>query len=96
MSTPEYHSPFSEQVSPRPSVTEMINIVVHQGLRPQIPEPLTLFSPRIVIETELMHDVWLFISDLWESEPEGRTTAACTADRFRETLRKAMQRNSRK
>ncbi|VDL68599.1 unnamed protein product [Nippostrongylus brasiliensis] len=33
--------------------------------------------------------LWSFIAEMWEHEPEGRTTAACMADRLRR-LRKTM------
>lgn len=40
------------------------------------------FSPNRLKFQDLV-ELWSYISDMWEHEPEGRTTAACTADRLR-------------
>ncbi|VDP10075.1 unnamed protein product [Heligmosomoides polygyrus] len=44
---------------------------------PPRPTKHSILCPRDLVE------LWSYISDMWEHEPEGRTTAACTADRLR-------------
>ncbi|VDK55533.1 unnamed protein product [Cylicostephanus goldi] len=80
---PSYRIAYDNLVPRNPRVQDMYPVVVRDRRRPDTPP--SVHKHKISGLSEL----WSCITDMWEHEPEGRTTAACSADRLRR-LRKTM------
>uniref|UniRef100_W6NCI4 receptor protein serine/threonine kinase n=1 Tax=Haemonchus contortus TaxID=6289 RepID=W6NCI4_HAECO len=82
---PSHRIAFDNLVPRNPRLEHMYPVVVRERRRPDIPTPIqkqkTLPNPTGLVE------LWSCITDMWEQEPEGRTTAACSADRLRRLRR---------
>lgn len=79
--TPSHRVAFDNVVPRNPRLEHMYTVVVRERQRPDMP-PSILKQRSFPNRTDLV-ELWSYISDMWEHEPEGRTTAACTADRLR-------------
>ncbi|WKY04648.1 hypothetical protein Q1695_005564 [Nippostrongylus brasiliensis] len=84
---PSHRVAFDNLVPRSPHLEHMYTVVVRERRRPDAPPPISK-QQALSKPTDLLQ-LWSFIAEMWEHEPEGRTTAACMADRLRR-LRKTM------
>ncbi|KHJ76867.1 hypothetical protein OESDEN_23513 [Oesophagostomum dentatum] len=78
---PVYRVAFDNMVPRDPRLGHMYPVVVRDRRRPDTPAAIQ--KHRGSSNLSGLAELWSFITDMWEHEPEGRTTAACTADRLR-------------
>ncbi|KAL6740003.1 hypothetical protein Aduo_013396 [Ancylostoma duodenale] len=84
---PSYRVAYDNMVPRNPRLEHMYPVVVRDRRRPEMPAAIQ--KQKESSSTSGLVELWSFITDMWEHEPEGRTTAACTADRLRR-LRQTM------
>ncbi|KAK5978816.1 Receptor protein serine/threonine kinase [Trichostrongylus colubriformis] len=82
---PLHRVAFDNLVPRNPRLEHMYPVVVRERRRPDVP-PLIQKQKSMSNPSGLV-ELWTFITDMWEQEPEGRTTAACSADRLRRLRR---------
>ncbi|KAK5971172.1 Receptor protein serine/threonine kinase [Trichostrongylus colubriformis] len=82
---PSHRVAFDNLVPRNPRLEHMYPVVVRERRRPDVP-PLIQKQKSMSNPSGLV-EMWTFITDMWEQEPEGRTTAACSADRLRRLRR---------
>ncbi|RCN50011.1 hypothetical protein ANCCAN_03840 [Ancylostoma caninum] len=84
---PLYRVAYDNMVPLNPRLEHMYPVVVRDRRRPEMPAAIQKQKESSSLSG--LVELWSFITDMWEHEPEGRTTAACTADRLRR-LRQTM------
>ncbi|KAK6057660.1 hypothetical protein COOONC_04777, partial [Cooperia oncophora] len=76
---PSHRVAYDNLVPRNPRLEHMYQVVVRERRRPDIPPANS--------KAESLVELWSSITEMWEQEPEGRTTAACSADRLRRLRR---------